>query len=183
MPITPEQAGLALQSIEDAARHSTRLYRYRRASPFFLLWGICWALAYTISYCLPAHTGKVWLAVDLAGFAGTWLTVRSQPRTAGQHGAWKIMGAAVVLLAFVAASLAVLEPQFGKQVSTFISLVLATVYALIGLWAGWRLVAIGAMVAAVGLTAFFAAGTSFNLWMAVAGGGGLIAVGLWLRRA
>jgi hypothetical protein len=183
MTITPEQAGIALQSIEDAARHSTRLYRYRRASPFFLVWGICWALAYTLSHYLPAHTGKIWLAIDLAGFAGTWLTMRSQPRTAGQHGAWKVMGAALVLLAFVAASLAVLEPQSGKQVSTFIALVLATAYTLVGLWAGRRLVAIGALVAAVGLAAFFGGGTYFNLWMAVAGGGGLIAVGLWLRRA
>ncbi|MDZ7939195.1 MAG: hypothetical protein U5M53_13340 [Rhodoferax sp.] len=183
MTITPEQAGEALQSIEDTGRHSARLYRYRLASPYFLLWGLGWALAYTLTHFFPKHAGASWLAVDVAGLAGSWLLMRARPSTARHHGAWRLMGAGLVLVGFVAASMAVLQPTSGRQISTFVTLVLAAAYALVGLWAGWRLVAIGALVAGVSLIAYFWIGTYFNLWMAFAGGGGLVAVGVWLRKA
>jgi len=183
MTITPEQAGAALLSIEDASRHSAILLRYRRAAPFFILWGCCWALAYGLCNFYPNHMGVIWSVSDAIGILGSWRIMRTRPITARHHGAWRLMAAVAVVAAFVAASFSVLAPQSGQQVATFITLVFAAAYALFGIWAGWRLVVIGGLVACIALAAFFWADAQFNLWMGMAGGGGLVAVGFWLRRA
>jgi hypothetical protein len=52
----------------------------------------------------------------------------------------------------------------------------------VGVWIGMRLFWIGAITAAAILFGFFNIEHYYSLWMGVAGGGSLIAGGLWLRR-
>jgi hypothetical protein len=51
-----------------------------------------------------------------------------------------------------------------------------------GLWLGRFFMLCGLSVTALSVLGFFWAGDWFDLWMAVANGGGLIACGLALRR-
>ena len=113
MTITPEQAGAALLSIEDASRHSAILLRYRRAAPFFILWGCCWALAYGLCNFYPNHMGVIWSVSDVIGILGSWRIMRARPITARHHGAWRLMAAVAVVAAFVAASFSVLRATGG----------------------------------------------------------------------
>jgi hypothetical protein len=52
-----------------------------------------------------------------------------------------------------------------------------------GIWAGWRLFAIGFVTAAGIMAGFIWIDDYYSLWMGLFGGGSLIAGGLWLRSA
>lgn len=132
-----EGARQALDTIAATAQRSTTLYRYHQASPYFFLWGVVWMLGYGLSDLWPAQAGWSWLLLDVVGIGmsiGVARAGRAQ-RGAGSAMAWRIAGLGFGLLAYLAATFAVMAPASGKQVSTYITLTVARGYALVGLWA------------------------------------------------
>ena len=51
-----------------------------------------------------------------------------------------------------------------------------------GVWVGWRLLVIGAVIAAAILFGYLALDQYYHLWIGTVAGGGLILGGLWLRK-
>jgi hypothetical protein len=188
MPVSPTEAQDALRDISATAQASATSYSYRMASPHFILWGVIWVVAWSVSYFDPTQKW-LWPILDAVGIAGSFYLGRRAARHANagaQRGRWgvKYGGSLVAIAAFVAAVYAVMPPRNPLQFSAFFPLLVALFYCLAGLWANaTRLVLIGIGIALLTLIGFFWLPQIFLLWMAIVGGGALIFAGLWLRTA
>jgi hypothetical protein len=94
------------------------------------------------------------------------------------------MGAVAALAVFVIAALLVLPPGSGHQVSAFIGLMFALMFAMVGIWRhGPRFTVLG-LALCVAITGGYLALDEFvYLWFGFVGGGALILAGFWMRRA
>lgn len=182
MKLSPEQAAAALQDVNRVSSRSADLYEYQQASPYLILWGIVWAIGYSLSDFFPTRMAMIWLVADSIGVIGSILIARSNAKTSERDDEWRHAAAGLTLGGFIAATFSIMPPHSGDQVSAFIPLVIATMYILIGIWNGMRLVITGIAVAMLTLLGFFFLPAHFNLWMAGVGGGALVLAGIWLRR-
>ena len=85
------------------------------------------------------------------------------------------------IMFFLLATFLVMRPANPMVSGAFVPLIVATVYAIFGIWKGLRFLFAGIAVAALTLIGFFLLPQWFLIWMAAVGGGSLILVGLWLR--
>ena len=178
MTVTQQDAAAALRAIEETQARSTTLRGYQNAAPHFLVWGVVWIVGYGLSDVFRGHANAIWgVLVPIGLVAGLFIK-----RDASRAVSWRYAATAVATLSFFAATFFVMWPVSGRQISAFIPLVVALLYVLCGIWAGWRYVVAGVAVAALTLVGFIWLSTHFLLWMAVVGGGALMLAGLWLRR-
>ncbi len=77
----------------------------------------------------------------------------------------------------------VFAPVTGVQVQTFITLLVAATYAIVGCWLGLRYAVVGAALAALAAGAFHLAPAQLPLIVSLLGGGALVLGGVWMRRA
>jgi hypothetical protein len=180
MPISPANASAALRDVEAAAARSATLRGYQSAAPHLVIWGVVWAVAYTVSDLAPHWTNLTWTIIAPAGVVGDVIAARADHKN---QGTGAFFGALFAIIAiFVASTFAIMQPHDPRQTGAFIPLVVAGSYATLGLFDGPRLLILGGALAALTLFGFFALSAHFLLWMAVVGGGSLILGGLWLRR-
>jgi hypothetical protein len=178
MALTPQDAAAALRDIEQIQARSATLYGYHRAAPHFMIWGVLWAVAYTLNDFFPMHTRAIWTVVTPIGLVAGLVATRG-----GQSGiGWRYGAGMVAVFAFFFAAIAVTWPVSDRQVAAFIPLFVALMYVLRGIWSGLRYVGAGICVAALTLLGFFLLKDHFFLWMAGVGGGSLILASVWLRR-
>lgn len=186
--LSPGQAADRLQQIERTGRRSSEAHIYANASPGFILWGLIWMLGYAGSDLLPRFAGWqsvnwLWGALVIIGVAASRMIGRrrhrGQPRGAGLG--WRWAATFLVLWGFVAVTFALLAPANPAVSGAFIPLLVATAYAVFGIWKGLRFLYAGITVAALTLFGFYCLPDHFLLWMAGVGGGSLILTGLWLR--
>jgi hypothetical protein len=176
--LSPEDAAAALRDIDAAQARSKTLRGYQHAAPHFLIWGVIWFVGYGVTD-LFGHGNAIWAALIPIGVVAGIFAKRGEDRTGG----WRYAATALAIVAFVFATLTVMWPVSGRQISAFIPLVVALLYVLGGIWAGLRYVVAGAAVGALTLAGFFLLREHFLLWMAFVGGGALILAGLWFRKA
>lgn len=191
MNISRQEAGAALDSIQDASAAVKQRRIYAHAAPYFILWGSIWAVCNSITQFWPEWAGRGWQVGQLIGLVITaWLTVRlirceraaaAERPGARDHGTnFALLG--VTLICYFIAMFTVLAPISGRRMGAFISLFWTLAYMAAGAWAGVRLFVIGAVGTAGILLSYLYAGDYFPLAVAIAGGGTLIVGGLWLRR-
>ena len=187
MSVSKDDASSALHDIEATERHSRTLFGYGVASPYLLLWGALWIVAGAADALSTANAGIVWGAVDIAGFLGTaFLIVRHGRRSSepGDRGRLlRYVGSASALAAFIGLTLMIFAPISGGKVLMFFTLLVATVYAIVGCWAGLRYAAVGIALAGVAVGVFLLAPAYLNLIVPFVGGAALILGGVWMRRA
>ena len=193
MNVTRDEAAKALDEIGRAGSRMTRLSIYADIAPMLVLWGLIWLAANLVTEFRPEFSGRAWLAGEVIGTPLTLYLVIRHARRSGARirqagGDPKAAGNRIGLLGaivfcFITSMSVVVAPLNQRQTDAFISLFFAFGYAMGGVWGGWRLVAIGAATAAAILFGYFGLQEHFYLWMAVVGGGALIAGGLWLRAA
>ena len=187
MTVTRDDAASALRDIDKAERHSLTLFQYTAGSPYLLLWGPLWIAAGAVGALSPENIGVGWAAADAVGLAGTaYLAVvqsRRFGRDGGRAGTYRFLGTAVVLAAFITLTLAVFAPVSGVAIQTFIVLLVAAVYALVGCWIGLRFAVVGAVLAGLAVGAFYYAPAHAAYIVPFLGGGALILAGLWMRWA
>jgi hypothetical protein len=187
MPIGREDAAEALKAAEDAAGRSERMHGYRGASGFLILWGLVWA-AMDVGYYLGPTAGD-WLSLagDAVGVGGSIvLGLRMKPRRPGGYPARGVIGALLIALAIGLFGLgisAVAPVRTAAQGQAIAGIAVGCVYLALGAGQGLRLAAVGLGMVALTLGGWFLAREQFMLWMAFAGGGGLVLGGLWLRTA
>jgi hypothetical protein len=180
MTVSRKEALEALRDIEAVRNRSSALRQYALVAPHFFLWGIIWAVGYGIADFMPARASTAWsVLLPLGGVAGFVITRRMRGRSGGKQFA----AAAVTILLFLLATFAIMSPLSSRQIAAFVPLVMATGYALVGIWFGLRFVVAGAVIAAATLIGFFFLSHHFSIWMAGVGGGSLILAGIWFRRA
>jgi hypothetical protein len=179
MPLSRDEAASALRDITLTERRSGEAYGYQRGAPHLIVWGVVWAIGYSLTYFQP-HLQLTWPVLTIAGMAASfWLGARAR---AGAEGGGKYLATLVVVFLFIAALFAILPPHTPAQVGAFFPLLVSLFYAIVGIWTGGRrLIVLSALIVALTLVGFFYLPAYFALWMAVVGGGGLILGGLWLR--
>jgi hypothetical protein len=180
MVVSPEQAVQTLRDIEETEARSRELHGYSVGSPHLILWGLVWIVAYGLTGLLPPHASLVWAVMILVGLTGSFVLAHGK---AGFAGGWRYQATFFALFLFVAATYLVLPPTHPSQFGAFPPLVVATAYAIAGIWWLPRYLWLGALLFALTLYGFFFLKPWFTFWMAFGGGGGLILGGFWLRRA
>ncbi|MGZ6040258.1 MAG: hypothetical protein ACXWKR_16440 [Phenylobacterium sp.] len=187
MPIGREDAAQALKAAEDAAGRSERLHGYRGAAGFLILWGVVWAVMDVGYYLGPNTGGWLSLAGDVVGVGGSILLgARLRRRGSGGSPARNVVGALLIASAIGLFGLgisAVAPVQSAAQGQAIAGLAVGCVYMALGASQGLRLAAVGLLMVALTLGGWVYAREQFMLWMAFAGGGGLVLGGLWLRTA
>ena len=192
MQISRDEAAQALSDINDARSRVDKLHGYSDSSPFLILWGLVWLAANSATQFAPALADMAWLAGILVGTTLTIVLATVQAKRRGVRDASQSgqsaqvairMGVSVaVVLAFFSAMMTIAWPLDDRQFNALISLFWACAYMGVGVWIGMRLFWIGAITAVAILFGYFNIEEYYSLWMGIAGGGSLIAGGLWLRR-
>jgi hypothetical protein len=181
--MTPSRADAtaALHEVEQAENRSALLRGYQIAAPHLIIWGVIWAIGYTLSYLSPPWTNTVWLTLVPLGVAGDILVSRGSGL--GGKRALAMLQLGTIFMVLLGGSIAVMQPQDPRQMAAFVPLLVAAGYGILGVLGAPRMLIIASLVAVLTLVGFFALGALFLPWMAVVGGGGLIIGGLWLRQA
>ena len=181
--LTPEQAALVLKEAGTTEKRSAEVYRYQRAAPHLLLWGIIWIAGYGGSDLLPRYAGWLWLGLLVIAMGVSMAIGRcADAARLGPRVNWRYSATFVAIWCFFGATYSVLGPVNHLQQGAFPPLVVALAYVLVGLWSGLRFLAAGLIVAALTLGGFFYLPQHFLLWEGFVGGGALILAGFWFRR-
>ena len=196
MTLSPDEAAGALRDMAAVETRSRRVYGYREASPHLILWGVWWAVGYGLTEPWPQRALAIWIAIIAIGLSADFaISLSSASRRDAQADrvadptrlpevarlSWIFPGSVLTAFAFIAATLTVMAPVTGRQISAFIPLVVAASYAVVGLWQGLRFIVAGMVIAGLTLGGFFLVPAHFALWMAGVGGGALILAGCWFR--
>ena len=188
MTLSPTQAAETLRDIARTEHRSAEALSYSRFSPYLFIWGAVWTAGYLGSANLaPNISGPLWLALDLAGLAGSAVTGYSQHRgqsadSDGRTTGRRFWASFCIIVLFIIATYAVMWPVRPLQQAAFLPLVIGLFYAIMGLWRGTRLLLTGLGLMVLTLGGFFFLREYFLTWMAVTGGGSLILAGFWFRR-
>ena len=187
MSITRNDADAALRDAGKAGEYSKTLFHYEMASPYLLLWGVLWIIAGIVSVLSPEHTGTGWLVVDTIGIIATGYLVAGDARqfeeTNIRGEALRFVATAAVLAVFFTLTFTLFGPVSAVEIQAFITILIASIYMVIGFWTGIRLSVIGAFLALLVVSALFYTPALFPLLVSILGGGALILGGLWMRRA
>jgi hypothetical protein len=182
--IEGQEAAAALDDIEQIVRRVRQSTMYRLSSLSIVIWGVLVFAGNLATWLSPRSADYVWLAVYVAGIAGSFAVSAFGHARTGIHG-FDLRWLAAMLLFFAfgffcTIGLAHFTP---RQMGTFWPIYFMLVYTLVGLWVGPAFVAIGLGITALTLIGYFFIGEAFPLWMAFVNGGGLILGGLWMRRS
>ena len=186
MEITRKDAADALRDVARAQAHAGEMRGYRYASPYLIGWGLIWAIGYALMAVRPqSEWGLIWLPLDALGIIGSIVRGRIDGRRASAANplTLRIMAGVAFIALFVAATYSVFQPTTIAPFVVFPGMIAGAIYVAIGLAWMPRLGWIGFAIFASSVAGYFFAGPALLYWMAIAGGGGLILSGLWLRAA
>ena len=183
VPIDPAEAAGALADIDAIAARVKQSRSYRLASAALILWGVIVALGYTAAQFWPRSAPILWSALHVTGVILMVLLGTREARERGRGYDPRLLFG--VLLCFVFGLIwSLVIGRFGpREMSAFWPTLFMFAYTLAGLWLGRAFVALGLAVTALTLAGYVFAGPWFDLYLAVVNGGGLMACGLWMRRA
>ena len=184
MKVDFEQARAALESAAATRHRSAQLRSYALASPYLLLWGAIWVLAFGLCQWQPERSGLIWMVFDVIGVAlGLVIVLRRPGRRKSNVVGVRYVGICASLCLFFWAAFFILRPVHSEQIAAFISLTVAMIYVVGGLVLGkWRIVVTGAILAFIMLFGYVFFQNHFFSWMSIVGGGVLLGAGFWLKR-
>lgn len=189
MPLSSEEAARVLRNAEEVSALSGTLYSYRRASPHLILWGTIWLAGFGMANFFQSQINLIWPVLDAVGIAGSmylarlWGRASNSEEPSKSENAWRWLASILVIIVFFVLVQIIMAPTAERQSTALMALIVAFAYVLRGLWGSPRIGVMGILLTAVTLFGYFFITDYFNLWMAVFGGGSLIAVGMWLRAA
>ncbi len=186
-PITPEEAREALQLVEETTRQLRRSLAHGGMPYFLIIWGLVWTLGFGATHfwgVTSPEAGIVWNVLVLLGAiasfgVGAYLGKRVRnPQGLQIAFFWLIWIVYSVLIVYFA------HPRTGDQASLLISLLAMMGYVVSGLFYRSRFLAgLGLAVTVTMIVGYLAFPAYYNLWMAVLGGGSLIAAGAYILYA
>ena len=138
------------------------------ASPYLLLWGALWINCrdYQALYRLRTlvRDGSF---VDTIGIVATGYLVARDAQRFTKHSArsegLRYMAAVVIITVFLTMTFTIFNPVSGIQIQSFITVLIAAIYMITGLWTGYRLTVIGAILAVLVVSALFLTPAKFPL--------------------
>lgn len=191
MNVSKEDAGQALDIVDEAGARIVTLRRYARVAPLLFVWGSVWIVANVVTDLAPQWSNTAWLVGGTLGAALSAVIALARIRKPGspfpegsarrREARRRFAMLALTICCFFPTMFSVLGPLAARQENAFISLCWAFLYMFAGAWLGWRLFAIGVIAVAATSVGYLAITEHYYLWMACCGGGSLIAGGVWLR--
>jgi len=186
MNISPDEAEEALASTKKMIQKTRRSMANMGAYITLIVTGIVWLIGFMCTQFLAGPiVGYIWTGLSLVGtVVGTILGFRIGQRVRSPSTgliARRIIFFWLFLALFCVATIAIVWPLDGKQATTFIVLFILIGQLATGLLfpfpVDWWPLPIAALV----LIGYFLLPQYFYLWMSILGGGGMIALGLYIH--
>jgi hypothetical protein len=148
--------------------------------------GIVWLVGFLCTQFLSGPVIMyIWIGLSLLGtLLGVVMGIRRGKRVRGSgfnEPARRGIIFWLLLILYAFAAIAVAQPTDGKQVTMFVILFTMIGQSAMGLLTSFSIVWWALPVAALALVGYFLFPGIFYLWMGVLGGGGMIALGLYIR--
>jgi len=155
---------------------------------FLIVWGVIWLIGFLSSHFVTGpEIGYIWGGLDiLGGLVSAVIGIRLGQKVrspAGLDSGKRIGWFWLLLFSYCVALIMVIRPVDGKQTAMVIILFVMIGWIAMGLLLSATSVWWGLAITALALIGYFALPGIFFLWMAVLGGGGMIALGLYIRKA
>jgi len=186
MDLSPSEAEEALAAIQTVARKTRHSIASGGTYVTLIVTGIVWLIGFTCTQFLAGENlGYIWTGLSIfGGILGTVWGFRIGKRFRSPAMATTAIRVGLFwlfLIFFCIAMIAVTWPLDGKQLT-----VLIVLFALIGHLSMGLLLSFAAVwwplpIAALVLISYFLLPDLFYFWMAILGGGGMIALGLYIR--
>lgn len=194
--ISKAEAQLALNEINSVIGRTQKAIASGPAAPILMLWGLVWAIGYSITHFKPELAGAAWMLLVFIGAAGSWWLGVSLHSPVKSPNDWKIGIFWLVLFGYANAWLLLLAPDAlprgqewmtkhpftSNQIGAFFATVPMFAYVVGGLWFGRFFIWLGLLVTLLIFGGYFLLHNYFNLWMAFTGGGSLILAGAYMRK-
>lgn len=176
--IGPRDAAAALTSIDDARRRAGELRSYAHAGDTLILWGLVWLACNLLSHYVSwgEHSWPVGIVIGVVGSI-----LRGHRQSSGNDR--RVGLTAVAVSSFLVLLTVIAGVHDAPTMNAAISLTVAAVYVVAGIWTGARFALIGLALAALIAIGWFADPGHLYLWLGIGGGGALMVSGAWLRRA
>jgi hypothetical protein len=184
--ISSSEAEEALAAIQTMAQKTRRSIAGSEAYITLIVTGIVWLIGFASTQFLRGEAVVyIWIGVSILGsILGTVLGIRTgkrirSPATAPMA---KRIGLFWLLLVFFGiAVIAIAQPTDGKQTTMLVILFIMLGQMAMGLLFSFSSVWWTLPITALALVGYFLLPDIFYLWMAILGGGGMIALGLYIH--
>jgi hypothetical protein len=186
MNLSPSEAEEALAAIQSMAQKTRSSIASGGTYITLIVTGIVWLIGFACTQFLPPPIiGYIWAGLSILGtglgfLLGTRLGKRIRsPLTiplAKRTGLFWLF-----LVAFAVAITIIAQPKDGRQATLFVVLFIMLGQLAMGLLFSFYTVWWALPVAALALVGYFLLPAYFYLWMALLGGGGMIALGLYIH--
>jgi hypothetical protein len=186
MNISPNEAEEALAAIQGMMQRTRHSIANSGIYMSLIVTGIVWLVGYVCTQFLPKEI-VVYIWIGLSVLGGTLATVAGirmgkRARIPSAAATAKRIGLFWLLLVFYCiATIAVAWPMDGKQQTIIIILFFMVGQLATGLLLSFSSVWWALPITALALVGYFLLPGIFYLWMGVLGGGGMIALGLYIR--
>jgi hypothetical protein len=186
MNISPNEAEESLAAIQRMTQRTRHSIASSGAYIFLIITGVVWLVGFLSTQFLPgAIVGYIWGGISLLGSAASiMLGIRRGPRVRGPAMTAATKRAVtfwLLLVLYAIAMIAVAQPADGKQVTMFIILFIMIGQLSMGLLLSFSSVWWALPITALALVGYFLLPGIFYLWMGLLVGGGMIALGLYIR--
>lgn len=186
MDISPTEAEEALAAIQTMMQKTRRSISSSGAYKFLILWGVIWMLGFLGSQFLSKDIANyVWIGLDILGgilsmVIGIRLNrgVRSSTHTTSGI---RIGFFWLLLFFYCVAAIGIAWPVDGKQFAMFIILFVTVGWIAMGLLLSFASTWWGLALLGLSLVSYFLLEDYFFFIMAFVGGGGMIALGIYVR--
>jgi hypothetical protein len=186
MNISPNEAEEALAAIQKTTQKTRHSIASSGAYIFLIITGLIWLVGFLATQFLAGEiVVYIWVGMSLLGSAlavplgnrmGRHVRSPSFNVSARRAGAFWLL-----LILYSIAFLVIARPTDGKQVTMFIILFIMIGQLAMGLLLSFSSVWWALPITALALAGYFLLPDFFYLWMAVLVGGGMIALGLYIR--
>lgn len=186
MNISPDEAEESLAAIQNIMQKTRRSIARGNAHISLIITGIIWLIGFMSTQFLPGViVAYIWIGLSILGTAlATILNIRMAKRVRSPSTAATAKRIALIwllLAVYGIAAIAVAWPLDGKQLTIFIILFVMVGWLAMGLLLSIISIWPGLILIALLLTGYFLLPNIFYLWMGILGGGGMIALGLYIR--
>ena len=182
-PTEAEETLAAIQKISQKTRHAIA-----SSGTFITLiaTGVVWLIGFTCTQFLTGDIlGYIWTGLSiLGGILGTFLGFRMAPRVHNPSASATAKRAGIfwlLLILYGIATILIVRPTDGKQATMLIILFIMIGQLSMGLLVSFSSVWWALPITGLALIGYFLLPSIFYLWMAILGGGGMIAFGLYIH--
>ena len=186
MNISPNEAEEELAAIQRTAQKTRHSIASGGTYITLIVTGIVWLVGFLSTQFLTGEiVGYIWTGMSLLGIALSILLgtrMGRRVRSPSVNATAKRAGIFWLLLVFYGiAAIAIARPADGKQVTMFVILFIMLGQLAMGLLLSFSSVWWALPITVLALIGYFLLPGIFYLWMGVLGGGGMIALALYIR--